>query len=104
MATRVTPQLLLLDEHTAALDPATADKVLALTRNIVAQRSITCLMVTHNMKNALELGNRTLMMDAGRIVLDVGGEERAHMTVEDLLLRFRQGAGKDLDNDRILLS
>ena len=104
MATMVTPKLLLLDEHTAALDPATADKVLALTRNIVAQRSITCLMVTHNMKNALELGNRTLMMDAGRIVLDVGGVERAHMTVEDLLLRFRQGAGKDLDNDRILLS
>ena len=104
MATLVTPKLLLLDEHTAALDPATAEKVLALTRNIVAQRHITCLMITHNMHSALELGNRTLMMNAGRIVLDVQGEERAHMTVDDLLARFAAGAGQALDNDRILLS
>ena len=104
MATIVTPKLLLLDEHTAALDPGTAEKVLELTRSIVSDRKITCLMVTHNMNQALELGNRTIMMDAGRIVFDVKGEERAHMTVEDLLQKFRQGAGKSLDNDRILLS
>ena len=104
MATLVTPKLLLLDEHTAALDPGTAEKVLKITRDVVSQHSITTLMVTHNMKNALELGNRTLMMDSGHIVLDVQGEERAGMTVNDLLERFRAGAGKDLDNDRILLS
>ncbi len=104
MATLVTPKLLLLDEHTAALDPATAEKVLELTRSIVADHHITCLMVTHNMKQALELGNRTLMMAGGQIVLDVSGEERAGMTVDDLLRRFRAGTGRDLDNDRILLS
>ena len=104
MATLVTPKLLLLDEHTAALDPATAEKVLELTRNIVAEKKITCLMVTHNMHQALELGNRTLMMDAGRVVFDVQGEERSRMTVDDLLEKFRENAGKTLDNDRILLS
>ena len=104
MATLVTPKLLLLDEHTAALDPATAEKVLELTRHIAAENRITCLMVTHNMKQALELGNRTLMMADGRIVLDVSGEERAGMTVDGLLRRFRAGTGEDLDNDRILLS
>lgn len=104
MATMVPPKLLLLDEHTAALDPGTADKVLKLTREIVEGEGITCLMITHNMKNALELGNRTLMMDSGKIVLDIGGEERKGLTVDDLLSRFRAGAGKALDNDRILLS
>lgn len=104
MATLVPPQLLLLDEHTAALDPATADKVLELTRQVVAREKITCLMVTHNMHQALELGNRTLMMDAGRIVFDVKGEARSKMTVDDLLEKFRENAGKALDNDRILLS
>lgn len=104
MATMVPPELLLLDEHTAALDPATADKVLELTRSTVAQNKITCLMITHNMGQALELGNRTLMMDSGRIILDVSGEERAAMTVDDLLERFRSGVGKALDNDRMLLS
>ena len=104
MATLVTPKLLLLDEHTAALDPATADKVLELTKKIVAENNITCLMITHNMHAALELGNRTLMMDSGRIVLDVGGAERAGMTVDDLLERFARGTGHKLDNDRILLS
>lgn len=104
MATMNPPKMLLLDEHTAALDPGTAEKVLKITRDVVSQHSITTLMVTHNMKNALELGNRTLMMDSGHIVLDVQGEERAGMTVNDLLERFRAGAGKDLDNDRILLS
>mgnify|MGYP000074272972 CR=1 FL=1 len=93
-----------LDEHTAALDPATAEKVLELTKSIVAEKKITCLMVTHNMHQALELGNRTLMMDAGRIVFDVKGEERRKMTVDDLLEKFRENAGKALDNDRILLS
>lgn len=104
MATMVTPKILLLDEHTAALDPATAEKVLALTKQIVAEREITCLMVTHNMHQALELGNRTLMMDAGNIVLDVRGEERASMTVDDLLEQFALRVGKSMDNDRILFS
>ena len=104
MATLVTPKLLLLDEHTAALDPATADKVLALTKQIVAEHKITCLMITHNMHDALSLGNRTLMMDAGRIVLDIAGPERAGLTVPDLLLRFSKQAGHDLDDDRVLLS
>ena len=104
MATMVTPKLLLLDEHTAALDPGTAEKVLQLTRQIVAEDNITCLMVTHNMKQALDLGNRTLMMADGRIVLDIEGEERKGLTVDDLLLRFKAGAGQDLDNDRILLA
>ena len=104
MATLVTPKLLLLDEHTAALDPATAEKVLALTTSIVAERKLTCLMITHNMHSALELGNRTLMMDDGRIVLDVKGEERAKMTVDDLLAAFSQNAGRAMENDRILLS
>lgn len=104
MATMVTPKILLLDEHTAALDPATAAKVLDLTKQIVAEREITCLMVTHNMNQALELGNRTLMMDSGNIVLDVTGEERVGMTVDDLLNQFAVRAGKKLDNDRILFS
>ena len=104
MATLVTPKLLLLDEHTAALDPATADKVLELTRRIVAENRITCLMITHNMQSALELGNRTLMMDSGRIVLDLKGEQRAGLSVEDLLRLFRENAGRQLDDDRILLS
>ena len=104
MATLKKPKLLLLDEHTAALDPATAEKVLELTKSIVAEKKITCLMVTHNMHQALELGNRTLMMDAGRIVFDVKGAARSKMTVDDLLEKFRENAGKNLDNDRILLS
>ena len=104
MATFHPPKLLLLDEHTAALDPATAEKVLRITRETVAKDRITTLMVTHNMRQALELGNRTIMMDSGRIVLDVAGEERANMSVDDLLDRFRIGAGKALDNDRMLLT
>ena len=104
MATMVTPKILLLDEHTAALDPATAQKVLDLTKKIVSKRNITCLMVTHNMNQALNLGSRTIMMDSGNIVFDVKGEERSKLTVEDLLDKFRENAGKKLDNDRILLS
>ena len=104
MATIVTPKILLLDEHTAALDPATADKVMALTKQIIAERKISCLMVTHNMHQALDAGNRTLMMADGRIVLDIKGPEREGMVVEDLLAKFAENAGKALDNDRILLS
>ena len=104
MATMVTPKILLLDEHTAALDPATAGKVLALTKEIVARQQITCLMVTHNMQQALDLGNRILMMDGGHIVLDVEGGEKAAMTTADLLEQFQKNAGKQFDNDRVLLS
>ena len=104
MATMNPPWLLLLDEHTAALDPGTAEKVLALTKQIVAEGNITCLMVTHNMNQALELGTRTLKMADGHIVLDVSGSRRAGMTVETLIEQFRAGTGKALDNDRMLLS
>jgi len=103
MATYNTPKLLLLDEHTAALDPGTAEKVLALTRSIVEEGHITCLMITHNMQSALDLGNRTLMMDRGQIIYDVTGEERAGLTVKDLTDKFRQASGRALDNDRMLL-
>lgn len=104
MATMVPPKLLLLDEHTAALDPATAEKVLHITQEVVRRNRITTLMVTHNMKNALDMGNRTLMMDGGHVVLDIQGKQRQGMTVNDLLEQFKAGAGKNLDNDRILLS
>ena len=101
MATMVTPKLLLLDEHTAALDPATAEKVLALTRQIVAENGITCLMITHNIPSALSLGNRTIMMNNGSIVLELAGEERANMTTERLLKVFHE---QGISNDRILFS
>lgn len=104
MATMSTPKILLLDEHTAALDPGTAEKVLALTKEIVEKDHITCMMITHNMHQALELGNRTFLMSNGNIILDVKGEERDGLTVDDLLEKFRQGTGSALDNDRILLS
>ena len=102
MATMVTPKIFLLDEHTAALDPATAEKVLELTKSIIKERNITALMVTHNMHQAIELGNRILMMDQGHIILDIEGEEKAKLTVEELLEKFKENAGKELDNDRIL--
>ena len=101
MATLVTPKILLLDEHTAALDPGTAEVVLELTKKVVAENNITCLMITHNLASALALGNRTIMMADGRIVLDIGGQERTGLSVDDLLNRFRT---QGLDNDRILLS
>ncbi len=104
MSTIVPPKLLLLDEHTAALDPGAAEKILALTKEIVASERITCMMVTHNMNQALSVGNRTLMMAAGNVVLDISGQEREGMTVDGLLVRFRDRAGRALDNDRILLS
>ena len=101
MATVVTPKLLLLDEHTAALDPATAEKVLALTQRIVAENNITCLMITHNIPSALALGNRTIMMKDGTIVMELGGEERANMTAEQLLQAFHK---QGMSDDRILFS
>ena len=104
MATMNPPKILLLDEHTAALDPGTAEKVLKITREVVAEHKITTMMVTHNMNQALELGNRTLMMDRGRIVLDISGKEREGLTVDDLLERFKANAGRAMNNDRILLS
>ena len=104
MATLITPKILLLDEHTAALDPATAEKVLNLTKKIVAEYHLTCLMITHNMQSALELGNRTIMMNSGNIILDLEGEERDGLTVDDLLEKFKEGVGAQLDNDRMLLS
>jgi len=104
MATLSRPKLLLLDEHTAALDPGTAEKVLDLTTRIVEENRLTCLMITHNMQSALDLGNRTLMMDRGRIVFDTEGEARARLTVDDLLEQFRAASGRRLDNDRMLLS
>ena len=103
MATFSTPKLLLLDEHTAALDPGTAEKVLKLTRETVEDNHLTCMMITHNMQSALELGNRTLMMDRGRVIYDVTGEERTGLTVGDLTDKFRQLSGRTLDNDRMLL-
>ena len=101
MATLVTPKLLLLDEHTAALDPGTAEKVLALTEKIVRENGITCLMITHNVSSALQLGNRTIMMKDGRVVLELEGEKRANITTDELLTAFRS---QGLDNDRILFS
>ena len=103
MATTVTPKLLLLDEHTAALDPATAEKVLALTRQIVAENGITCMMVTHNIASALALGNRTVMMNDGKIVLELRGAERDGMTVPALMELFREKTAQTLDTDRMLL-
>ena len=104
MATIASPRLLLLDEHTAALDPATAEKVLAITVQIVEEQRIPTMMITHNMQSALSIGNRTLMMDAGQIILDIAGNERAGMRVEDLMLLYSGKRGKALDNDRMLLS
>ena len=101
-ALAVEPEVLLMDEPTSALDPISTSKVEELATEL--KENYTIVMVTHNMHQALELGNRTLMMDRGHIILDVAGAERAGMTVEDLLAKFKSGAGKALDNDRILLS
>ena len=97
MATLVRPQLLLLDEHTAALDPKTAAKVLELTDRLVTTQKLTTLMITHNMRDALRYGNRLVMMHAGRIVVDVKGDEKKHLTVPDLLALFEKGAGEVSD-------
>ena len=104
MATLTNPRVLLLDEHTAALDPKTASKVLELTEQIVAERQLTTLMVTHNMNDAIRLGNRLIMMHEGRIIYDVAGEEKKNLTVPDLLQKFEEVSGGALANDRMLLS
>ena len=103
MNTLKKPSLLLLDEHTAALDPQSADKVLQLTKKTVEEKDLTCLMVTHNMQTALDLGNRLIMMHEGRIILDLNKEEKEKMSVEDLVRLFKKHAEKDLNNDRMLL-
>lgn len=103
MAAMNHPKLLLLDEHTAALDPKTAEKVLALTQKVIARDHLTSLMITHNMRDALRFGNRLVMMNAGRIVVDVGGEEKKRLTIPDLLNLFEKASGEELDNDRMIL-
>jgi putative ABC transport system ATP-binding protein len=104
MATINTPKLLLLDEHTAALDPKTAAKVLEITDRIVAQDHLTTLMITHNMKDAIAHGNRLIMMHEGRIIIDVKGEEKKKLTVEDLLAMFAKASGSEFASDRAMLS
>ncbi len=104
MATLVSPKMLLLDEHTAALDPKTAAKVLELTDEIVKENNLTTLMVTHNMQNAIDYGNRLIMMNDGKVIFDVCGEEKKQLTVEALLKKFSEHSGKQFANDRALLS
>lgn len=104
MAALQQPKLLLLDEHTAALDPRTAAKVLDLSDRIVQEHGLTTLMITHNMKDAIAHGNRLIMMDAGQVVVDVSGEEKKKLTVPDLLAMFSRASGSDEANDKMLLS
>jgi putative tryptophan/tyrosine transport system ATP-binding protein len=104
MATIKEPKLLLLDEHAAALDPRTAKRVLGLTDRIITEGSLTTLMVTHNMRDAINHGNRLMMMDEGQIILDIKGKEKQKLTVEDLLTRFESISGKEFADDRTLLS
>ena len=104
MATLQQPKLLLLDEHTAALDPKTAAKVLEATERIVKKSNLTTLMITHNMRDAITYGNRLIMMYDGHVVVDVSGEEKKKLTVEQLLKLFSQASGSDEANDKLLLS
>ena len=104
MATLKKPELLLLDEHTAALDPKTAAKVLEITEKIIAQNNLTAMMVTHNMKDAIRLGNRLIMMHEGKIIYDVSGEEKQKLKVADLLQKFEQASGGEFANDRMMLA
>lgn len=104
MCTLSIPKLLLLDEHTAALDPATAEKVMDITKTIVSENNITTMMITHNLKQSLSTGTRTIMLDSGEIILDVSGEERDNMTMEDMIKMYSMKKQKEFDNDRILLS
>ena len=104
MATMQRPHLLLLDEHTAALDPRTAERVLALSRQIVEEEGLTAMMVTHNMRDAIATGNRLIMMHEGRVVLDISGEEKKRLTVEGLLARFARVSGETFDDDKALLA
>lgn len=103
MCTIAEPKLLLLDEHTAALDPATAEKVLKITVDLVRNGHITTMMITHDIQAALAIGNRTIMMDDGQIILDISGKEREEMTVERLLTCYSEASKKKLANDRMLL-
>jgi len=103
MAALQPSRLLLLDEHTAALDPRTADFVLQLTNRIVRESGLTTLMVTHSMRQALDVGDRTVMLHQGQVVLDVSGEERARMDVRDLLAMFERVRGEQLADDALLL-
>ena len=103
MATLKKPELLLLDEHTAALDPKTAAKVLSLTEKLVSEHNLTTIMITHNMKDAIRYGNRLIMMSNGRIIYDVEGDEKKTLKVADLLEKFKEDSGEELDNDRMLL-
>ena len=104
MASLKRPKVLLLDEHTAALDPKTAAKVLELSDQIVEENKLTTLMVTHNMKDAIAHGNRLIMLDAGRVILDIRGEEKQKLTVPDLLARFTQASGAEVESDSLLLA
>lgn len=104
MATLKKPKLLLLDEHTAALDPQTAQRVMDITDRLVRENHLTTLMITHNMRDAIHYGNRLLMLHNGRIVLDISGEEKARLTVPDLLALFSKVSGQEYDNDRALLA
>ena len=104
MATLKKPKLLLLDEHTAALDPKTAKKVLEITEEIVSKDSLTTLMITHNMHDAIEYGNRLIMMHEGRIIIDVSGEEKKKLTIPQLLELFEQASGSEFANDKVMLS
>lgn len=104
MAAMSKPRILLLDEHTAALDPKTAEKVLAMTKKVIERDHLTSLMITHNMRDALRFGNRLIMMNAGRIVVDVNAEKKAKLTIPDLLALFEKASGSALDNDRMMLS
>ena len=104
MATLKRPKLLLLDEHTAALDPKTASKVLEISDRLIRENSLTALMVTHNMKDAITYGNRLIMMNAGKVILDVSGEEKKNLTIEALLEMFTKASGAEFANDRALLS
>ena len=104
MASLRKPKLLLLDEHTAALDPATAAKVLELSDQIMEENGLTALMITHNMTDAIKHGNRLIMMDQGRIILDIEGEDKKHLTKKDLMDKFAQVAGYQLDSDETLLT
>ena len=103
MATMNRPKLLLLDEHTAALDPKTALKVLTLSAKLVEENHLTALMITHNMKDAIKYGNRLIMMHEGRVIYDVSGEEKRQLHVSDLLKKFEEVSGGELDNDRMML-
>ena len=103
MATLEKPKILLLDEHTAALDPKTAAKVLEATEKIVTSHNLTTLMITHNMKDAITHGNRLIMMNEGRVILDIKGEEKKNLTVEDLLHQFEKVSGQEFTSDKAIL-